>query len=119
MTGSSPGNMSMRCDMAREVPEWIGKDDNDRVPNRVRARVFYRFEGTCMCGCARKIWPGELWECDHRIALINGGENRENNLWPLLKDHHKEKSADDVDEKSKVYRLRQRHLGLRKSKWRW
>jgi len=103
----------------RDVPEWIGKDDNDAVPNRVRARVYQRFGGVCQCGCNRKIWPTEGWDIDHRVALINGGENREDNLQPVLVDHHRSKSADDLAEKSKVYRMRQRHLGIKKRKWRW
>jgi 5-methylcytosine-specific restriction protein A len=106
--------------MSREIPEWRGKDDNEPVPSRVRLRVFDKYEGRCMCGCYRKIWGGYAWQCDHIVALINGGENRESNLQPLLIECHEKKTADDVDEKSKVYRIRQKHHGLKpKRKWRW
>lgn len=31
----------------RTVPEWIGETDNTTVPDRVRVRVFEKFEGRC------------------------------------------------------------------------
>jgi len=106
--------------MSRELPEWVGATQDTPIPPRVRLRVFDKYDGVCMCGCLRKIWAGAEWDCDHIVALINGGENRESNLRPVLRSCHLAKTASDVDEKSKVYRLRQRHLGLRpKRKWRW
>ncbi len=105
--------------MARELPEWIGRD-NDRIPDRVRLRIFEKYGGKCMCGCLRKIYIGDEWDCDHIVALINGGENRENNLRPLLRACHKGKTAEDVEEKSKIARIRSKHLGIKpKRKWRW
>jgi len=59
---------------------------------------------------------GEAWDCDHRIALINGGGHRESNLFLILKEHHKAKTALDVAEKAKIYAVRKKHLGLKKSK---
>jgi 5-methylcytosine-specific restriction protein A len=94
----------------REVPEWIGATPNTPVPKRVRLRVFERHGGICHIS-GRKIMAGELWECDHVKALINGGENRETNLRPALKDKHKAKTAEDVGEKSKTNRVRLKHLG--------
>ncbi|MET0941983.1 MAG: hypothetical protein ABWY13_11535, partial [Mesorhizobium sp.] len=38
--------------------------------------------------------------------------NRESNLAPILRDKHKEKTAHDINEKSKVARLRAKHFGL-------
>jgi 5-methylcytosine-specific restriction endonuclease McrA len=49
---------------------------------------------------------------DHKVALINGGEHRESNLFPALKDKHRAKTADDVAEKSKTYRMGAKHRGL-------
>lgn len=99
--------------MSRSTPEWIGKTPDEAIPPRVRVRVFDRYEGRCQCGCSRKIRAGERWDCDHAVALANEGENRESNLRPLLVEHHKAKTAADVAEKSRVYRKRARHLGLR------
>lgn len=96
----------------RAVPEWIGKDDNAPVPQRVRLRVFIKFDGVCQ-ECGVKI-VGKRWICDHRKALINGGANRENNLGPIHEACDKKKTAKDVVEKAVTYRVRKRHLGIRK-----
>jgi len=100
----------------RAVPEWVGKHDDSRIPDRVRLRIFLQYAGRCQCGCARLIRIGEPWDLDHRQALINGGEHRESNLVPLLKEHHKNKSKQDVAEKSKTYQMRRRHYGIKKSR---
>lgn len=100
---------------ARATPEWIGSSPDARVPPHVRLRIFERYEGHCYLS-GRKIMRGDAWELDHIKALINGGENRESNLAPALKDKHREKTAGDVAEKSKVARMRLKHLGLWRSK---
>jgi 5-methylcytosine-specific restriction protein A len=97
----------------RAVKEWIGANDNTPIPERVQVRVFAKFDGVCQCGCTRKIAAGEAWDVDHRVAIINGGANRETNLQPLLRAHHKTKTARDVREKSITYRKRKKHLGIR------
>jgi len=48
------------------------------------------------------------------VPLCNGGEHRESNLAPVLVEPHKEKTAQDVKEKSLVARKRMNHLGIRK-----
>lgn len=103
--------------MSREVPEWIGKDDNSQVPPRVRLRVFDRHGGICYLS-GRKILPGDTWDIDHIVALINGGEHRERNLAPVLTEPHKAKTKEDVKEKSTVRRKRMKHLGIRAKKKR-
>jgi hypothetical protein len=57
----------------------------------------------------------DKWDCDHIIALGNGGENRERNLAPALRDKHREKTKDDVAIKSKIARVRAKHLGINRS----
>jgi len=99
----------------RSVPEWIGQNDNSRIPDRIRVRVFARHGGRCHC-CGRLILVGERWDCDHVVALINGGEHRETNLAPILASHHRAKTLADVAIKSKIYQSQRRHLGLQKSK---
>ena len=94
----------------RSVPEWIGKTPDTPIPPRVKLRVFETHGGVCHLS-KRKIRAGESWQADHVVAIINGGENRETNLAPALVDAHKEKTAADVAEKSKVARVRQKHLG--------
>jgi 5-methylcytosine-specific restriction endonuclease McrA len=99
--------------MSRSVSEWIGKNDNDWPPRRVYLRVWDRFGGICQCGCGRKIAASEKWQLDHVIALVNGGENRESNFAPLLVEHHKAKTREDVAIKSKTARIKAAHLGVR------
>lgn len=100
--------------MSREIPEWVGKTPDTKIPDRVRSRVFLAHGGICHIS-GRKIGAGEKWDLDHVVALINEGENRESNLAPALRDKHREKTAQDVAEKSKVERIRQKHLGIYKS----
>lgn len=98
--------------MARSVPEWIGKTPDTAVPPRVRLRVFEKYKGVCYLS-GRKIGPADKWDLEDIVALINGGENRESNKAPALKDAHKIKTAKDVAEKSKVARIRSKHLGIK------
>lgn len=97
--------------MARALPEWIGQTDDQRAPPRVRQRVFDREKGTCHL-CKTKIQPGQKWDMDHAIALINGGENSEANLKPAHRKCHIDKTAQDVAEKAKIAAIRQRHHGI-------
>lgn len=103
--------------MARSLDEWIGATDDSRIPPRVRLRVWEREKGICWIS-GRKIMPGEPWDLDHKIALINGGEHRESNLFPALRDKHREKTKADVAEKSAAARQRAKHLGISKPKGR-
>lgn len=100
--------------MARTIPEWIGKTDDSAIPPRVRLRVLERYNKICHWS-KREIRPGDNWDCDHVIALCNGGENRESNLAPILKGKpHKQKTAKDVALKSKAYRKKLKHTGIKK-----
>jgi 5-methylcytosine-specific restriction endonuclease McrA len=100
--------------MSRSVEkEWIGKTHDTPIPPRVRLRVFDRYGGICHLS-NRRITPSDEWDCDHIIALINGGEHRESNLAPAIRDKHREKTAEDVRQKSITYRKRSKHLGIKK-----
>lgn len=98
----------------RSVPEWIGKTDDAAIPPRVRLRVFDGDKGVCQCGCGIKIRSGDAWDTDHKVALANGGENRESNLQTLLRGHHRIKTRADVAQKATDYRKRKSNLGLKK-----
>lgn len=100
--------------MTRRVPEWIGSHPDQKIPQRVRLRVFERFNGVCQIS-KRKIQVGELWEIDHKRSLKNGGEHRESNFRPVLKTYHKKKSAQDQKDKADTYRKRSKHLGIHES----
>lgn len=97
--------------MARSVDEWVGKTDDTAIPPRVKLRVFEAYKGRCGIS-GRKITPADKWDCDHIIALVNGGKNRESNLQPAIKAEHKKKTAQDVAQKAKTERIRKKHLGI-------
>lgn len=100
--------------MSRSVEEWRGANDDSPVPPRVRLRVFQRADGRCQGPCGRKLAPGDSWECDHVVAIINGGGNRESNLAVKCEWCHAKKSATDVAEKSAVYERALRHAGIKR-----
>lgn len=101
--------------MTRSVPEWIGKSDDARVPPRVKLRIFEREGGIChLTGV--KIQPGDEWDADHKIPLILGGEHRESNLFPALREAHRKKTKAEVAVKSKIAAVRQKHLGIKAPK---
>ena len=97
--------------MARTVKEWVGKTDDTRPPPRVLRRIFERENGVCHIS-SRKIAPGEAWQAEHKIALINGGRNSEDNLFPALGDPHKEKTRADLAEKKRVAALALSNIGV-------
>ncbi len=101
--------------MPRSVTEWRGKTDDSRPPPRVRVRVFEAHGGRCYLTGA-KILPGDKWQLDHMVALINGGENVESNLAPVLDAPHKAKTKADVAEKSRVASVKAKHIGAVKPK---
>lgn len=102
--------------MARSTDEWIGKTDDEAIPPRVRVRVFQRYNGVCQ-ECGNKIIT-RAWICDHRIAIINGGENRENNLGPIHEACDKTKTKADVALKSANYKKTAKRLGVKLKKSR-
>lgn len=99
--------------MSRSVEEWRGKTNDSPIPPRVRLRVFAAHMGRCYLS-GRRIGPADAWEVDHIVALVNGGEHRERNLAPVLREKHREKTAEDVKQKAKNDRIRKRHLGIKK-----
>ena len=96
----------------RALPEWIGATPDTPVPPRVRLRVFEAYGGHCYLS-GRLIRPGDKWDVEHRLAIINGGQNRESNLAPALKAPHAVKTKADLKTKSKTARIRAKHFGLK------
>lgn len=100
----------------RSVSEWVGKTDDQKVPDRVRMRVFDREGGICHL-TGEKIDPvRDEWDLDHKVALILGGEHRETNLFPAKREPHRRKTAVEMKVKSKIARTRKKHLGIAKPK---
>ena len=99
---------------ARTVEEWIGKTPDTKPPARVLVRIFEKHEGRDYI-TGQKIASGMKWQADHIVALVNGGENRESNLAPLLVTTHKAKTAQDMAIKAKIAAVKKRDLGLTSS----
>jgi 5-methylcytosine-specific restriction enzyme A len=101
--------------MSRAVEEWRGRTDDTPIPPRVKDRIVQAQDGRC-AHCAARFGPKVPPEFDHRIALINGGENVETNLEALCGLCHHTKSKRDVAQKAKDARVRQKHLGIKTKK---
>lgn len=100
----------------RSLPEWIAKHDDQKVPDRVRQRVFDREDGICHLTGAKIDPVRDEWDLDHKVALILGGEHRETNLFPAKREPHRRKTAVEMKVKSKIARTRKKHLGIAKPK---
>jgi 5-methylcytosine-specific restriction protein A len=93
------------------LKEWIGSNDNQAIPPRVKVRIFQKADGKCQGDCGLKI-VGKLRPAyDHIQALCNGGEHRESNLQLLCVPCHSIKTKTDVAEKSAVARKQKKHIG--------
>jgi len=57
-------------------------------------RIFQAADGRCHI-CKRKLGPADDWECEHVIALENGGTDDDANLAPACSWCHKDKTTDD------------------------
>lgn len=97
----------------RSVPEWIGKDDDAKAPPRVANRVRLKYGMTCQICFAPIVGCVEI---DHRIALVNSGQNRESNLVPVHPKCHKTKSRVDMAQKAATARTQKSHYGLKQSR---
>lgn len=98
--------------MSRTVSEWIADHDDQAIPPRVKVRIFERDGGRCRA-CTVVIRGKVSPQYDHVIALANGGEHRETNLQLLCEPCHAGKTKADVAEKSRVYRKKAAHLGIK------
>jgi 5-methylcytosine-specific restriction endonuclease McrA len=80
-----------------------------------------RWHGRC-AKCTRDL-SRNRWDCDHIVALCNGGENRETNLRPLcVTPCHSDKTRADRRIKVKADRAQRKTYGIRKprtiTRWR-
>jgi 5-methylcytosine-specific restriction enzyme A len=98
--------------VTRATEVWVGATDDAAIPKRVRIRVFESTGGRCALS-GRLIRPGDAWQVDHKLALVNGGQHIETNMQPVLSEPHKAKTAADVKTKAKTARMKAAHLGLK------
>lgn len=109
--------------MNRKLPEWVGLNDNTKIPPRVRLRVADASDGRCK-QCGVRISRGG--QIDHVTALANWRStaqaphgNREGNLQLLCKACHDLKSNRDVSDKSRVYKKKLKLGPLQKDRSTW
>lgn len=111
VAGQELGGANNPVQLGRSIPPWKGATPDAQVPTRVRLRVFERYGGVCQLS-GRKIRAGDDWDLDHKKPLRDGGAHAEDNLWPVLREKHREKTAREATERAKVDRIRAKHLGV-------
>ena len=93
----------------RPVKEWIGKKSTSMPPPGVKQRIFDRAKGVCVLS-GMKIGK-KKWDAHHVKRLADGGENRERNIAPALRDAHKEHSIEENTRMKKADRQRRADIG--------
>jgi 5-methylcytosine-specific restriction enzyme A len=103
--------------MPRSVPEWVGRTDDARVPDRVKLRILQRQrdeQGRPICpDCGMPIVPGSGVEFDHEIPLIDGGRHAELNLRAVHRRCHKAKTAREALLRAENRAMVKSHYGLK------
>lgn len=98
----------------RKWPEWVGRTDDTRIPERVMDRVSRRYGDRCQGPCGQQLGGKLRAQMDHIVALANGGCHREGNLQPLCRPCHQIKTGLDVQAKAVTARVRKKHLGIKR-----
>jgi 5-methylcytosine-specific restriction endonuclease McrA len=89
----------------RPVKEWIGKRPESMPGKLVMLRLYAKQNGLCACGCGMVMnLNRDQVDCDHKLALIDGGENRETNLQLLLRQHHRAKTSVENSQRAQARR---------------
>ncbi len=83
-------------------------------PTAVKLRIFERDGGVCHIS-GRKITASDKWDADHIIPLADGGEHRESNLAPAIREAHQHKTAQENAARAVTRRKRSRHIGIKKT----
>lgn len=82
--------------MARSRPEWFGKTDDSMPGIHVLLDLYTSQNGICACpdncGLVMNLDRDEI-DCDHKIPLKDGGENRQSNLQLMFRAHHRKKTS--------------------------
>ena len=106
--------------MARKVEEWIGPSDDSRPPPRVQLRILEAHGWRCyLTGVEIRDGDRPHIQFDHKVALINGGANRESNLGPVFRKAHAEKTKRDVAEKAAVAKSLKKRFTAKAARRAW
>ena len=99
--------------MPRAVAEWIAKNDDQAIPPRVKLRILDRENFICHLTGVRIDPVRDQFDFEHKISLILGGQHRESNIFPALRDPHKKKTAAEMKVKAKIAAVRKKHIGIK------
>lgn len=84
-----------------KLKEWVGRRPESMPGQTVLFRLHAQQNGVCACGCGQVMdFNTDQIDCDHRVALIDNGENRESNLQLMLRECHKTKTKRESSERS-------------------
>lgn len=102
-----------------KLKEWVGRRPESMPGQTVLFRLHTKQDGICACGCGQIMdFNVDKIDCDHKQALIDGGENVEANLQLLLHECHKAKTKAEASARSEERRHKAKAFtALRKPKW--
>lgn len=101
---------------SRAIPEWIGRTPDSLPPPHVVRRVFDAHDGRCHLTGRPINFLQDEWHLEHKVSLRAGGLNIESNLGPALVQPHRTKTARENSRGAKADRIREKLLGLHKTK---
>lgn len=97
--------------MSRTVTEWVGKNDDAKIPNSVKDRIVERQGGVCAISGVR-FAPGVKPQFDHKTPLWLGGKHVESNLQAITVDEHQKKTKTEATVRAKINSQRRKHTGI-------
>lgn len=87
------------------LKEWQGKTPEAMPGQTVLLRLYAKQNGICACGCGIVMnLNRDAVDCDHKVALIDGGLNVESNLQLMLQAHHRQKTSAEATARSEERR---------------
>jgi 5-methylcytosine-specific restriction endonuclease McrA len=93
---------------------WVEPEKRHPLTRKQRVEVFMSTDGRCYV-CGQKL-RGDAWEAEHPQALALGGSDGIADLRPICRPCHKPKTADDKRAIEKCKRVRDRHIGAKRSR---
>lgn len=89
----------------KNLKEWVGRTPEAMPGQTVLLRLYAKQNEICACGCGQVMnLNRDKVDCDHIMALIDGGDNRESNLQLLLHACHKLKTSAEASARSEERR---------------
>lgn len=101
----------------RSTEEWIGKNDDQAIPERVRLRIFERDGRRCYL-CALEIRVSDGLDFHHHPPLADGGEHRESRIYSVHRKCHRLVTATEAMARAETRQTVKKHYGIVKPKGR-